>query len=90
VDRGFDPDAADPFCGSGADAYGGHAPVDLPDARLTEHPSGSDGGVRTRLWSRRALRSLVTAWVALASSNHSEGPGAGTKHGDADFERAAS
>ena len=90
MDRGFDTDAADPFCGSGAHAYGRHAPVDRPDARLGDHPSGHDGAVRTRLWSRHALRALLMAWVAIASSNHSEGPGRGTEHGAADLERAGS
>jgi hypothetical protein len=89
VDRGFDPEAADPSCGSGAHAHGGHAPVDLPDARLADHPSGHDGAVRTRLWSRYALRALFTAWVAIAS-NLSEAPGSGTEHGAADLEPAAS
>jgi hypothetical protein len=90
VDSGFDPDAADPFCGSGAHAYSRHAPADRPDARLADHPSEHDGGVRTRPWSRHALRSLLTAWVAIASSNLSEGPGSGTEHGAADPERSAS
>jgi hypothetical protein len=90
VDRGFDPDAADPFCGSGALVYGRNAPVELPGARLADHPSGHGGAVRTRLWSRHALRALITAWVAIASSNLSEGPGSGTEHGAAELERAAS
>jgi hypothetical protein len=64
--------------------------VDLPDPRLADHPSRHDGSVRTRLWSRHALRALITAWVAIASSNLSEGPGSGTEHGGADLERAAS
>jgi hypothetical protein len=90
VDRGFDPDAADPICGSGAHSYDRAAPVDLPGARLADHRSGPAGAVRTRLWSRHALRALITAWVAIASSNLSEGPGSGTEHGAADLERAAS
>jgi len=90
VDRGFDPDAADPACGSGAHAYGRHAPVNLPGARLADPPSGPAGAIRTRLWSRHALRALLTAWVAIASSNLSEGTGSGTEHGAADPERAAS
>ena len=88
MDRGFDPDAADPFCGSGAHAYGRHAPVDRPDVRLADHKSGHDGAVRTRLWSRHALRALLTAWVAIASSSLSEG--VGTEHGAADLEHAGS
>jgi hypothetical protein len=90
VDRRFDQDAADPFCGSGAAAYPGHAPVDLPDARLTDRGTGPAGAVRTRPWSRHALRALVTAWVAIASSNLSEAPGSGSEHGAADLEGAAS
>ena len=90
MDRGFDRDAADPFCGSGAHSYDRAAPVDLPDGRLADHPSGPAGAVRTRLWSRHALRALFTAWVAIASSNLSEGPLSGTEHGAADLERAGS
>ena len=75
MDRGFDPDAADPLCGSGAHANGRHAPVDFLDARLAENPAAHDDAVRTRLWSRHALRALITAWVAIASSNLAEGPG---------------
>jgi hypothetical protein len=90
VDRGFDQDAADPFRGSGAHAYRGHAPVDLPDARFTDRPSGPAGAVHARPWSRHALRALVTAWVAIASSNLSEAPGSGSEHSAADLEGAAS
>ena len=90
MDRGFDPDAADPFCGSGAHEYDGAAPVDLQDARLSDLPTGPAAAVRTRLWSRHALRTLLTAWVAIASSNHSEGAGSGTEHCAADLEPAAS
>ena len=70
--------------------YGRAAPVDLPDGRVTDHPSGPAGAVRTRLWSRHALRTLLTAWVAIASSNLTEGSGSGMEHGAADLERAAS
>jgi hypothetical protein len=90
VDRGFDQDAVDPFCGSGAHAVRGHAPTDLPEARLTDRPSGPAGAVPTRPWSRHALRALVTAWVAIASSNLSEAPGSGSEHSAADLEGAAS
>ena len=90
MDRGFDPDAADPFCGSGAHVYDWAAPVDLPNAHLSDHPSGPAGAVRTRLWSRQALRALLTAWVAIASSNLTEGPGSGNERGAADLEGAAS
>jgi len=68
VDRGFDPDAAEPFRGLTAHADGGHAPVDLLGARPTNSPSDQAGAVRTRLWSRHALRALFTAWVAIATS----------------------
>ena len=90
MDRGFDPDAADPICGSGAHSSDKAAPADIPDCRLADYRSGPDGAVRTRLWSRHALRALFTAWVGIASSNLSEGPGSGTEHGAADLERAAS
>ena len=90
MDRGFDLEAADPFCGSGAHAYDRAAPVDLPDARLTDHPSGPAGTVRTRLWSRHALRALLTAWVAIASANLPAGPASEAEHGSADSGRAAS
>jgi hypothetical protein len=90
VDRGFDQDVGAPFLGLGPHVYLGPAPVDLPDARLTDRPSGPAGAVRTRPWSRHALRALVTAWVAIASSNLSEAPGSGSEHGAADLEGAAS
>jgi hypothetical protein len=68
VDRGFDPDAAEPFRGLTAHADRGHAPVDLPGARPGNSPSDHAAAVRTRPWSRHALRALFTAWAAIASS----------------------
>ncbi len=71
VDRGFDPDAADPLRGLTAHADGGHAPVDLVGARR-DSPSDHVAAVRTRPWSLHALRALFMAWVAIASSYRSE------------------
>jgi hypothetical protein len=64
VDRGFDPNAADPLRGLTAHAYGGDAPVDLLGVQAA--------AARTRPWSRGALRALFTAWLAIASSYRSE------------------
>ena len=74
MDRGFDPDAADPLQGSTAHAYGGHAPAGLGGAGPTDSPSDQAAVVRTRLWSLHALRALFTAWAAIASSYRSDGP----------------
>jgi hypothetical protein len=74
VDRGFDPDAADPFGGLTAHASDGAAPVDLWGARPSDQPQPLHPSVRTRPWSWHAMRALFTAWVAIASSYRSEGP----------------
>jgi hypothetical protein len=90
VDRGFDSDATDPLGGSGAHAGRRHACEDRGVTRLGDHPAGHEEPVRTRLWSRHALRTLCTAWVAIASSNFSEGPGTGAAHGSAGLEGVGS
>ena len=53
-------------------AYGGDAPVDLLGVRPTNSRSDHAAAVRTRPWSRGALRALFTAWLAIASSYRSE------------------
>jgi hypothetical protein len=74
VDRGFDPDTADPFRGLTAHADGGDAPVDLRGARSGHQPSDQASALRTRPWSGPALRTLFRAWTAIASSYRSDGP----------------
>jgi hypothetical protein len=72
VDRGFDPDAADPLGGLTAHANNGDAPVDLLGARLSDQPSAQRSAVRTRPWSWQAMRALFTAWEAIASTYRSD------------------
>ena len=74
MDRGFDPDAADPFRGLTAHAEDGDAPVDRRGVRANNQPSDEDSAARTRPWSWGAVRALFAAWVAIASSYRSEGP----------------
>ena len=73
MDRGFDPDAADPFRGLTAHADGGDAPVDLRGAGASSQRPEQGSDLRTRPWSWPALRALFTAWVSIASSYRSEG-----------------
>ena len=72
MDRGFDPDAADPLRGLTAHVYGGDAPVGLVGALPAGAPSDRTAGERTRPWSLHALRALFLAWSAIASSYRSE------------------
>ena len=74
MDRGFDPDAADPFRGLTAHADGGDASVDLRSTRASHQQSEQGSAVRTRPWSWHAMRALFTAWAAIATSYRSEGP----------------
>jgi hypothetical protein len=53
-------------------AYFGDAPADLLGARPAGSPADDTAAVRTRPWSRQALRELCTAWVAIASSSRSD------------------
>jgi hypothetical protein len=85
VDRGCDPDAADPFRGLTAHAYDSDAPVDLLGDRPGTQPSEQGTAVPTPPWSWRAMRTLLAAWAAIAASYRTAGPmGAadGSIHGD--------
>jgi hypothetical protein len=55
-------------------AYRGDAPADLLGARPAGSSAEHEAPVRTRPWSRQALRALCTAWLAIASSYRSDAP----------------
>jgi hypothetical protein len=90
VDRGFDPDVANPLRGLTAHGYDGDAPVDVLGTRPTDDPSAQAAAVRTRPWSSHALRALFTAWTAIACSYRSEGPMGEMDHGTVHSRRAES
>jgi hypothetical protein len=71
VDRGFDPDAADPFGGLTAHADHGDAPEHRPAASPDDHPTQDGDAARARPWSRHAMGALLTAWTAIACSYRS-------------------
>jgi hypothetical protein len=73
VDRGFDPDAADPLCGLRAHTCRVDARVDLPGNRPTDHPSEHMESARMRPWSRHAMHALFAAWAAIARTYRSDG-----------------
>jgi hypothetical protein len=90
VDRGFDPDVADPFRGLTAHVDGGDAPVDLRSARAGNQTSEQGSALRTRPWSWPAMRALFTAWAAIASSYRSDGPMGEPEDGTIDTRSAES
>jgi hypothetical protein len=74
VDRGCDPDAADPFGGLTAHAYDSDAPVCLLGDRPGTQPSEQGTAVPTRPWSWHAISALLAAWAAIAASYRTAGP----------------